>query len=190
MALAYNEGEKKAKNKIVVFLHQDLFLSEKWREDLSNQIEEIESLDPNWGAIGVLGFYIDSNNNFRHAGHGECKDYGWKNQVEKLPMKVDWIDSMVCVKKKGKLSFDNLVPFFHGAVEDLCEEALLEKMGVWVANVYTKHPSKLINRNLGQMAASATYLVNKWKKILAVGSIVVGPNEQVGKIKGLMPVGV
>jgi hypothetical protein len=182
---AYIKGESLAKNDILVFVHQDVLISKEWRVDLAKKIEEVDRRDPKWGVIGVMGFYMDKDNNFKHAGQGECCKYKYFHQVDRLPLKVEWLDSLAYIKKKGVLSFDEAVPKFHGTVEDLCESARSEGRGVWTINLYTKHYSPQTNRNQNDVLECAHYLVKKWNKLVPVGGVLFWPKDKEYPINNL-----
>ena len=184
-AVAYSEGERLAHNETMVFIHQDIITSRKWRDGLASQIELITKKDPHWGVIGVLGYYFDKQSNWRCAGQGETSNYSWSHQVYKLPMTVEWIDGMICVKRKGVLAFDNNIPKFHGVMEDLCEQSRVAKRGVWVANLYTKHYSPELNRNHGEVTMCANYIIKKWDKLVPVGAIIFWPRNKKYYIRNL-----
>jgi hypothetical protein len=175
---AYIEGERLAKNDTLVFVHQDLVISKKYRLDLSKRIDEISKLDPKWGVIGTVGFYIDKDSNFIIIGHGESRYWKYSTQVGKLPLKVDWLDNQIFVKRKGVLAFDSNIPKFHGTVEDLCESARKERRGVWTINLYTKHHSIETNRLAEDVWECAHYLVRKWNRLLIVGSTFFWPTNK------------
>src|SRR5690348_9415030 len=54
-ALAYNAAIAKAKTDLVVFIHQDMYLPERWPLDLDGAIQTLERSDPHWGVLGVWG---------------------------------------------------------------------------------------------------------------------------------------
>src|SRR5215831_4558017 len=62
---AYNDAIDRARNDLIVFCHQDIFLPESWLNQLHNAIRQLEILDPNWGVIGPGGITRDG----RGQGH-------------------------------------------------------------------------------------------------------------------------
>src|SRR5437016_980972 len=49
----------------VIFLHQDIYLPRGWLELLRTAIARIETIDPEWGVIGVYG----ATDNGAHVGY-------------------------------------------------------------------------------------------------------------------------
>ena len=182
---AYIEGERLAKNNTLVFVHQDLVLSKKWRLDLAKRIDEVNKKDPKWGVIGTVGFYIDKDGNFNITGHGESRYWKYSTEVDTLPLKVHWLDNQAFVKRKGILVFDSKIPKFHGTVEDLCESARSKGRGVWAVNLYTKHHSLETNRLANDAWECAHYLVKKWDRLVIVGSTFFWPTHKTYHINNI-----
>jgi hypothetical protein len=135
---------------------------------LQAQIEAVERKDSSWGCMGVFGARWEWNGDellgITTMGRGSdlgLPDWGF----HPLPEKVDAVDSVVCVKRRGGPKFDPKVPTFHGAVEDLCMAMRAKGRSVWTIDAPVKHWS---NPRAGkgieeEIRKCARYLVRKWK---------------------------
>src|SRR5271157_1820011 len=52
---AYNAGLAQAKNEIVVFVHQDVYLPAEWMPSVRISLDRLAKDDPDWGVLGVFG---------------------------------------------------------------------------------------------------------------------------------------
>jgi hypothetical protein len=164
-SVAYIKGEQLAKKDILVYLHQDVSFSGDWRDRLVSAIADIDD----WGVLGAVGIRLEIDEKKKicdaiQYGHAWDKDTTWDFRVDELPARVDAIDSVVCVKKRGVLAFDPNHPGFHGAVEDLCQTSKKEGKGVWVADLYLKHHTRKVVDPVA-LKESMQYSVGKWKQI-------------------------
>jgi hypothetical protein len=64
-ALAYNTGMSEATQEILIFVHQDVYVPKGWMTCLSRTLDELATLDPQWGVLGVYGVAKDGGK----AGH-------------------------------------------------------------------------------------------------------------------------
>lgn len=106
-ASALNYGGKKAKNKYIMFAHQDVsFLSNTWLEDTERFLESIDNL----GIAGVAGMSEYGNSNSERGRniitHGEPPEvWSWGNRIQK-PEPVQTLDE--CLVIVPKIIFDSL----------------------------------------------------------------------------------
>jgi hypothetical protein len=54
-SLAYNEAINEAKNEIIIFVHQDVYLPEAWLPSLKKSLFYLEKEKINWGVLGCFG---------------------------------------------------------------------------------------------------------------------------------------
>jgi hypothetical protein len=114
---AYNEGIKEAKNNIMVFMHQDVFLPEGWDTRLFQIVEELDRVDPDWGVLGCVGVTKE----LKTEGHVYCNVFkiiiGRKTPIVQVRV-LD--ESLLVIKKDKGLLFDSAIPGFTVYGLDLC----------------------------------------------------------------------
>ena len=110
-ASAYNAGINKAASAdIMVFVHQDVYLTDGWLARVERAVEEVSRNDPNWGVMGVWG--IDCLG--RRAGHLYCTANG--RELGKSfdgGREIRSLDEVVLILRKSSgLHFDERLPGF------------------------------------------------------------------------------
>src|SRR5688572_20418649 len=51
----YEHGRRLARNDVLVFLHQDVFVAEDWEARFFAALQDLDSRDPLWGVAGPAG---------------------------------------------------------------------------------------------------------------------------------------
>jgi hypothetical protein len=119
-ASAYNTAIERSANDLIVLAHQDVILPGGWLSDLKRALDELESLDPNWGVLGCYGVGWDG------AGRGCVYSPGWGMIGTPLgrPVAVQTLDEIVLVLRRSSgLRFDPSLPHFHLYGADICLRA-------------------------------------------------------------------
>ena len=163
--IAYNQAIDCAKNNIVVFMHQDVFLPEGWDTKLWNIIEELEKIDPNWGVLGCVGITKKTN---CITGHMYC------NVVKKIIgesgsfIEASSLDeSVLIIRKNSGLRFDSLIPGFTVYGLDLCLEAEDKGLKNYAISNFCIHNTKpYLYPDIFWLGVD--YIRNKWNKKLPI----------------------
>src|SRR5215472_4881356 len=119
-AAAYNDALRRAKNELVIFIHQDMFLPGDWISKLSSALECLEKVDRNWGVLGCWG----AKRNREYCGHIYSSGWGILGAEFERPESVQTLDEIILIfRKSSGLSFDQQLPHFHFYGTDICMRA-------------------------------------------------------------------
>lgn len=163
--LAYNDALGLAKNDIVVFLHQDVYLPDKWDERLIGDIEQLESSGCNWGVLGCFGISIEG----QPAGHVYSNGLNSELGGACRPVPAQSLDEMVLIFRKSRgLRFDPALRHFHLYGTDICLEAGKRGYRNFVVCNFCVHNSLPVRRLPSEFWRCVSYLVLKWKSRLPV----------------------
>lgn len=176
-ALAHNQALLENTADVLVIAHQDVYLPAGFLERLNKAIVDIESMDPNWAVIGLIG--IDRN---RTIG-GEV----WSSGIGRVvghpihrPMPVENIDELVIIiNARSGVRFDPDLPGYHLYGLDIVQTAKTRGHASWVINNPVVHHSKPL-LTLDRSYHKAWYFArSKWIEELPIPSLVcdleIGP---------------
>lgn len=145
-AAALNYGGKKARNKYIMFVHQDIsFVPKSWLEDTERFLDSINNL----GIAGVAGMSeFGSSNPERGRNiitHGKPSEvWSWGNQIQK-PEPVQTLDECLVIVPKSTfdvLEFDEKTcNGWHLYIVDYCLSAKEEGFGVYALPMELYHLS-------------------------------------------------
>ncbi len=118
-AKGFNYGIRKAKNDIVMCVHEDTIFEREWFENFVEQ----ESRLRNWGAIGIVG--VDFNSPWHH--------WGWKSKAPCLAQTLD--ECCIIINKKNNIWFDEeTFDEWHRYGVDFCLQARDKGLDVYIMN--------------------------------------------------------
>jgi GT2 family glycosyltransferase len=157
---AYNAGIVEAKNEILVFAHQDVYLPQGWLNGLRASLAQLDDRDPNWGVLGPSG--VAPSTDF--AGH--VYSTGLRRTLGApfdRPMECLTLDEMLLVKRRSSgLMFDERLPGFHLYGTDICLEARGRYVKSYVIPAFCIHNSNGIVRLPKSFWQAYLYLRRKW----------------------------
>ena len=120
-SLAYNEAIEEAKNDVIIFVHQDVYLPETWFSGLNNSLSCLEKENINWGVLGCFG---SRPGGARGIGRVYTNGMGFHGHEIDKPEPVQTLDEIVLViRKSSGLRFDPTLPHFHLYGTDICMSA-------------------------------------------------------------------
>jgi len=141
-AEAYNDAFDKAKNDLMVFVHQDVILPSSWSLELQRSLEQLELSDPTWGVLGCYG----ATRTGSHEGRTYSNGFGIIGKPLKNPKPVQTLDEMILiVRRSSGLRFDQRLPHFHLYGADICLTAAKQQMGCYAIPAFCIHNTR---RNL------------------------------------------
>lgn len=159
-AEAYNTGLSRAGNDLVVFAHTDVYFPKGWLESLQNAIQQLASVDPDWGVLGIYGATV--------SGHlaGYVYSTGLKSIVGQpfdTSIQAASLDEMLLIMRKSSaLRFDTALRGFHLYGTDICLEAMSRGLKNYIIATFCIHNSVGIQRLPKAFWASYFYLRKKW----------------------------
>jgi hypothetical protein len=162
VARAYNSSIKGAKEDIIIFVHQDVYLPITFHDQLSASIKNLGNID--WGVLGVAG--VNGNQIFANVlDRGNIlKSY------DQRPTEVRILDELILVIKKysfNKIRFDEKIPHHHLFGADICLQANQFGMKNYVIDAYCHHNSSL-NGLTDNYIDSENYIREKWVNQLPI----------------------
>lgn len=150
-AEALNYGGRKAKNKYIMFAHQDVsFLSDSWLENTEKFLDSITNL----GIAGVAGMSECGSSNPERGRniitHGIPPEvWPWSNQIQK-PEQVQTLDECLVIVPKSTfdvLEFDEKTcNGWHLYAVDYCLSAKERGFGVYALPVDLYHLSSAVSK--------------------------------------------
>jgi hypothetical protein len=135
-AKAYNDALEKSSNDLVIFCHQDMYLPEKWLDDLQRSLDYLASTDPDWGVLGCAGITVDC----RKWRYLYSSGLGIIGTPFEHPQKVQTLDEIVLILRKSSgLRFDERLPHFHFYGTDICLRASKQGMNSYALSAFCIH---------------------------------------------------
>jgi hypothetical protein len=165
-ASAYNDAIDEAKSEIIIFLHQDVVLPERWIDDLTASLEYLEHSDPSWGVLGCHGETKEG------CGRGYLYCTGNGRYILKpfdKPEKVQTLDEIVLIiRKSSDLRFDEALPHFHLYGTDICMAAYEKGMNCYAIPAFCLHNSNETAVFPEEFFVCCDYIREKWNKNLPI----------------------
>lgn len=120
-ASAYNSVLETCIGRVAVLAHQDVYLPPGWLAGLKRKIRDIESIDPNWGVVGLYGVSLSGV----HYGSIFCTgQMRWLGAPFSGAVEVGTLDEVLLVVRIGSgLYLDPSLDAFHMYGADICLEA-------------------------------------------------------------------
>lgn len=155
----------KASSPIIIYCHHDVFLPEKFEDALLASLFKINTIDKNWGVLGVAGVRLES---------GLKKEYGYIldrgnswGHPNGLPAEVQTLDELILITK-GDFKFDeNLSQDFYGA--DICLQARQQGRKCYAIRAYCHHnSSRQVGGRTASFYESEKKFYEKWKNSLPI----------------------
>lgn len=165
-SLAYNRAIDEAVNDIVIFVHHDIYLPEKWFADLHASLAYLERSRMKWGVLGCFG-----STRSDHGGLGNIYTTGLGSHGRPIdePRRVETLDEIVLiVRKSSGLRFDPALPHFHLYGPDLCMTASEQGLGSYAIQAFCVHNTNQLLKLPAEFDACYRYIKNKWKKKLPI----------------------
>lgn len=139
-SMAYNDALRAADTDLVIFVHQDIFLPNRWLTDLENALMFTRSQK---AKIGVLGCYGVTRENTRY---GNLYSVGLQRMLGApfgRPAAVQTLDEIVLILRRSSgLRFDEKLSGFHLYGTDICMQATLKGMENYAIDAFCIHNSK------------------------------------------------
>ena len=104
----------RARNDLVFFFHQDVYLPSGWEADVFAALSELEAIDPIWGVLGAVGVLPCGAEGEPMRGHWADPHRPAPQYHGPLPSEVLSLDELwLGMRKRRGLSFDPELPGFH-----------------------------------------------------------------------------
>jgi hypothetical protein len=154
-----NQGLARARNSLVVCVHQDVYLPRGWPQRFLTQYKRAEQKFGRLGVLGVYGVAMKETGPVR-IGHVVDRDRLLRERPP-LPARVDTLDELLLAVPRGAgLTFDPRLGY-HCYGADVCLTARQRGLAVVAGDALCLHNS----RNVGvgpDFYASAFALASKW----------------------------
>jgi GT2 family glycosyltransferase len=165
---AYNAGIAEAKNEILVFAHQDVYLPQGWLNRLRRSVAQLDDRDPNWGVLGAWGVAKSSE----FAGH--VYSTGLRRTLGApfdQPIECFTLDEMILIMRRSSgLMFDEQLPAFHLYGTDICLEARGRSLKSYLISAFCIHNSNGLVSLPKAFWKAYLYLRRKWWKQLPIAT--------------------
>ena len=135
--LTINQALTEAKQQYIIFCHQDILLNKTHGYDqLIDQLEKLNAMDPNWAIAGNAGYKenlspvvkVDDPHSFQH--------------YQELPERVYSLDeNFFVIKTSSDLRCSENLSGFHLYATDLCLQATKRNLSCYVIDFYMTHLS-------------------------------------------------
>lgn len=164
-ALAYNAALCEAVNDLVIFIHQDMFLTVGWLSRVDESLQYLEATDPNWGVAGCWGARPDGE----LCGHIYSSGLGVLGREFQNPIPVQTLDEIVLIcKKSSGLSFDDNLPHFHFYGTDICLRAQAMGRKSYAISAFCVHNTQQLLRLPQEFYACYAHIKRMWRDSLPI----------------------
>jgi len=164
-ATAYNTALTQGTNEIVVFIHQDVYLPERWLSDLEATMQSLARVDANWGVLGCWG--VKENGD----GFGYLYTPGQLviGHALEAPEVVQTLDEVVLiVRRSSGLKFNEELPGFHLYGADLCLTAAKLGMRSYAISAFCIHNSRQHFRLPSEFYDCYRHVKRIWREALPI----------------------
>lgn len=165
---AYNSGLAAARNDVVVFAHQDVFLPATWPWHLQQVLDALETAGTPWGVLGCFG--ITRAKPPRPFGY--CYSTGLQRI---LGDPFNWLvpahtldELLLVVRRSSGLRFDDGLPGFHLYGADICLHAAAQGLENFIIPAFCIHNARGITQLPADFWRAYFYLRHKWRRALPV----------------------
>jgi GT2 family glycosyltransferase len=163
---AYNEAIEEAASDIIIFVHQDVYLTEGWFSSLRRAIDYLEQRKINWGVLGCFG-----SSRSWPGGVGRVYTTGrglHGNEIDK-PEAVETVDEIVIIiRKSSGLHFDPSLPYFHLYGTDICMSAREKGMECFAIPAFCIHNTNQLVRLPREFYECYYHIRKRWRKSLPI----------------------
>jgi len=167
---AYNDALGRSSNDLIVFCHQDVYLPERWLEDLGRALDYLATNDPNWGVLGCAGVTVDR----QHQRYLYSSGLGICGAPLEHPMPVQTLDEVVLILRKSSgLRFDELLPHFHFYGTDICLRASKKDMKSYAIAAFCIHNTNQPLVLPGEFYECCTHIRRTWSDCLPIQTTCV-----------------
>lgn len=168
---AYVAAAARMREEICIFAHQDVYLPAGWTDHLRAALARLESADPNWGVLGVIGVRADGQVIGRAWSSGLRRELGGEFAAPQPCVSVD--ELLIVVRRSSGLTFDPAMPAFHLYGTDIVQSALAGGFGAYVIHAPVIHNSRPVRRLDASYWAAYQYLRRKWRDRLPIPTCVL-----------------
>ncbi|MCZ6794458.1 MAG: sulfatase-like hydrolase/transferase [Planctomycetota bacterium] len=181
----YQEALERARNDLVFFLHQDVYLPHGWEERMFAGLLQLEERDPDWGVLGAVGALVPLPDRPKELRGHWCDPNGYY-RIGPLPHEVQSLDEQwLGIRRRSGVGFDPQLPGFHCYGLDLSLTARDAGKRSYAIDAFVWHKyrdsrgyligqqqeSEKIRRRWGdefmeEFQPAADYVERKWKKYL------------------------
>ncbi len=165
-SLAYNEAIEEAKNEIILFIHQDVYLPEQWFASLKRSLSYFEKKNINWGVLGCFGSRPGETD-----GIGRVYTTGWGTVGREInkPEPVQTLDEIVLViRRSSGLQFDPTLPHFHLYGTDICISAREQGLIPYVIPAFCVHNTNQLLSLPTEFYECYRHIKKRWRKYLPI----------------------
>jgi hypothetical protein len=162
---AYNAALTRSLNEIVVFIHQDVYLPERWLSDLDATLQQLALRDPNWGVLGCWGV----KKNGDEFGYLYTPGETVIGRPLVNPEAVQTLDEVVLILRKSSgLKFNEQLPGFHLYGTEICLTAAALGMQSYAISAFCIHNSRQHFRLPDDFYVSYRHVKRMWRKSLPI----------------------
>jgi hypothetical protein len=165
-AEGYNRGIEVARNDIVVFVHQDVYLPSGWTARFLNQVQLADEQIGNVAVLGLYGVCAAPMRGRLSVGHVVDRNSLLRGS-QQLPAVVDSLDELLlALRRPTQLRFDGRLGFhFYGA--DICQSAKQSGQKAVAIDAPCFHNS--LNTGVSwEFYRSGKQFAKKWRQMLPI----------------------
>lgn len=164
-AEAYNDALLRARNELVVFIHQDVFLPESWERDLYRSLQYLSRIDTEWGVLGCWGV----NEHGQGFGHLYTTGEGVIGDASLCPAPVQTLDELLLViRRSSLLAFSKELPDFHFYGTDICMSAASRGLKSYAVSAFCIHNCRYHFKYPEEFYAGYKFVKKAWVQFLPI----------------------
>jgi hypothetical protein len=173
--IALNSGVARARNDLVVVVHEDVYLPPLWEGMFRRGVRLVEARDPSWGVVGCAGVRRRFGLlRVRRRGLGHARDSGatWGGPFDQ-PEPVETLDEfLIAFRRRRNFHFDENQPNYHFYAVDLCLQATAAGFCSYAIEAFCCHNNRPRHARkeapLPDFVAGCDYMRRKWRDRLPI----------------------
>lgn len=164
-SLAYNSAIEEARHDLILFVHQDVYLPERWFSDVTRSIRELDRNGTTWGVLGAYG----ARRALRGVGRIYTTGLGFHGRLIDAPEPIETLDEItLIIRKSSGLRFDNQLPHFHMYGVDLCLSARSQGLTNYAIPASCVHNTNQLLVLPEEFYRCYWYVKRKWARFLPI----------------------
>jgi hypothetical protein len=165
-SIAFNSAIEEARNDLILFVHQDIYLPETWFADVNRCLALLKEQSANWGVLGCFGSHKAA---FGGLGRVYTRGLGRHGRRIARPEPVQTLDEIVLiVRRSSGLLFDPLLPHFHLYGTDICLAAEEKGLVNYAFQGFCVHNTMQLLTLPPEFYACYRYIRSKWAHRLPI----------------------
>lgn len=167
---AYNRGLARARGRICVFAHQDVYLPNGWLIRAIETLNRLSAEHPEWMVAGCYGLMDDGVHVGRLWDVAMGRELGSENFTAQPVASLDEV--LLVLRRDVPMAFDEDLAHFHFYGTDIVQAARATGASAWAVEIPVVHNNRPIVSLRGDYERAYFFMRRKWKQRLPIPTTV------------------